>query len=102
MIDTQKARKYGEEIINIADNIERLEKVRANRESILFMSVNGKDKIPLAAGTTGTIAQRVRDYMLREVTDTITENERALSEMLGNVNVIEPVKKKDKPSKGSC
>ena len=97
MIDTQKAREYGEEIINIAENIERLEKVRANKEHILLMSVNGKDKVPLATGTTGIIAERVKDYLIREVTDTITESEKALSEMLGQS--IEPVKKK--PSKRS-
>ena len=97
MIDTQKAKEYGEEIINIAENIERLEKVRANKEHILLMAVNGKDKVPLAIGTTGTIAEHVKDYLLNEVTDTITESEKALSEMLGHS--IEPVKKK--PSKRS-
>jgi hypothetical protein len=102
MIDTQKAREYGQGIVTLADRIDRLDNVRSNKDNIKLFTVNGTENTPLALSTTDNIATRVTEFLIKEVEENLNESEKALSELIGN-NIEPPLKKKTakKPSKRS-
>ncbi len=97
MIDTQKAREYGQGIITLADKIDRLDIVRNNKDNITLFAVNGTENTPLALSTTEDIATRVEEFLIKEVEENLNESEKALSELIGN-NIEPPVKKPSKRS----